>query len=178
MSVSAIWDQLQQASETNHPWRIAGLSTMSEAGPQSRSIVLRETIFRQAQLVFYTDLRSHKIQEIDQDPRVALLFWNPENKEQLRATGTASVCKDPKQLEQRWANLPAHSKTEYRLANKPGSALSDQGDHLTLNQAQANFAAITVVVDRMDYLKLNRQGHLRQTFRRTHESWTGTQVTP
>lgn len=178
-----LWKTLSRATvDKKHPWRVVGFSTSGHEGVNSRNIILRSVEYQQALVTFYTDLRSGKIADLAHDPRVSLLFWNPRSNEQLRAWGKASVVSDSSLLEKHWSRIPDYAKKDYSTLSAPGVPLTEWvGDTelgvgavggaigvgsaaeplLDLNNARRNFRIIQVQVQRMDYLKLDREGHQR-----------------
>jgi pyridoxamine 5'-phosphate oxidase len=63
------------------------LATVSADGqPSIRTVLLK--YFDQEGFVFYTNYESRKAQEIDQNPKVALLFFWKELERQIKITGT------------------------------------------------------------------------------------------
>src|SRR3546814_18983947 len=56
-----------------------------------RTVVLRKVDSEARELWFYTDLRSRKIGEIQDDPRIALLFHSPSDVTPLRVQPAASL---------------------------------------------------------------------------------------
>lgn len=56
--------------------------------PKARQVLLKE--YSQEGFVFYTNYMSHKALEIENNPRVALLFYWAQSERQVRIQGTAS----------------------------------------------------------------------------------------
>lgn len=65
------------------------LATASPEGVPSARIVLLKGVDARG-FVFFTDFRSHKGQELDANPRAALVFFWHELERQVRISGTAS----------------------------------------------------------------------------------------
>lgn len=172
-----LWKTLSRATaDKKHPWRVVTLSTTGQNGANSRNIILRAVESQSALCTFYTDLRSGKIADVAHDPRVSLLFWNPRSSEQLRAWGEACVVGDQAALDSHWARIPVYARKDYATISAPGAVLQRGAESiqkldplsdrlsdalLNLDHARNNFRLIQVKIQRMDYLKLNREGHLR-----------------
>lgn len=190
-----LWKTLSRATvDKKHPWRVVALSTMGADGVNSRNLILRGVEFQHAQLTFYTDLRSGKIADLAHDPRVSLLFWNPRSNEQLRAWGVARVVSDPSLLEKHWSRIPDYAKKDYSTLSAPGApmtqalvdtALGDASEMgarlepmLDLASARQNFRLIQMHVQRMDYLKLDREGHQRVGLNLSSGLWQAQALVP
>lgn len=181
-----VWKTLSRATaDKKHPWRVVGLSTSGPDGINSRNIILRAVEFQHALLTFYTDLRSGKIADIAHNPQVSLLFWNPRSNEQLRAWGIASVVNDPSLLDMHWSRIPDYARKDYATLSAPGAELTELAestvfDHasLSFDTARQNFRLIQVQIWRMDYLKLDREGHQRFGFRQENGAWVFKALVP
>ena len=92
------------------------LSTVSAEGRPSARVVLLKGIDAQG-LVFYTNTRSRKGQEIAARPDVALTFWWPELESQVRFEGRALRVED--------AEADAYFATRPRVSQL-GAWASDQ----------------------------------------------------
>lgn len=205
-----LWQTLAAASQdTKHPWNILSLATCDAAGsPQLRSIILRELDCKQCIVSLFTDRRSHKVKEINHSPKVALLFWNSQTREQLRLSGTARIDQDPQRLDACWQSVTEQSRINYATVSPPGAVCrpasnaefnrelnvdpdfdlnvdlnsESNAEHyaaIDLSQARQNFAVIDVSVSKMDYLRLGRNGHVRQGFDLSPEGeWLMNHLTP
>lgn len=184
-----LWKTLSRATvDKKHPWRVVALSTVGLDGVNSRNIILRGVEFQQALLTFYTDLRSGKIADLAHDPRVSLLFWNPRSNEQLRAWGKAIVVSDSSLVEKHWSRIPDYAKKDYSTLSAPGALLTNLAVDaesggateplLDLDSARQNFRIIQVQVQRMDYLKLDREGHQRVGLSLSDGVWKAQTLVP
>ncbi|MDH4394505.1 MAG: pyridoxamine 5'-phosphate oxidase family protein [Limnobacter sp.] len=178
-----LWKTLSRATvDKRHPWRVVVLSTSGPNGANSRNIILRAVESQRALCTFYTDLRSGKIADITHDPRVSLLFWNPRSNEQLRAWGDACVVNDPKALDLHWSRIPDYARKDYATLSAPGALLTeDQALDITslrVESARQNFRLIQVQIQRMDYLKLDREGHQRFGLNQENDAWVFKALVP
>ena len=176
-----LWPTLVRASvDRKHPWRVVGLSTTGADGPMSRQVILRKVFPEQRQLLFFTDSRSGKVQELAHDNRVALLFWNPSHQLQLRAVGTAYLETDDSVLNGYWANVPEYARQDYATLSAPGTALHDGPVATDLNIARAHFVVLKVTVHTLDCLELGREGHTRTRllWHEETQAWQSGAVVP
>ena len=157
-----------------------------------RIVVLRAYDEAHAILRFHTDLRSPKVAAILSHPRMNVLAYDPLDKVQIRAGGTASVeCAGPL-ADAAWAEASAFARRCYLAEDGPGTAapkpLSGLPRELEglcptedqLLPARVNFAVVQIVLDRLDWLHLGHDGHRRAQFRRggNDQPWKGTWVVP
>lgn len=191
-----LWRLLRRASaDRHHPWRVVALCTQGADGPRARSVILRQVHEEDRRLVFYTDRRSHKVHELAQCDRVALLCWDPRHQQQLRMTGQAAVDGSGDAVAAHWATVPERAQLDYASPLPPGSPLggpsSQQGgppvpvetappDPTTRLRARGHFAVLQVQVCEMDFLELARQGHqrCRQVWVPSQSAWQGQPLVP
>jgi pyridoxamine 5'-phosphate oxidase len=160
-----IWKTLVRATvDKKHPWRVVSFSSCGADGPQVRSVVLRAAKPAEHTLVFYTDARSQKIEDIRFDPRVALLLWNSRSSEQLRIAGSASIELDDSIRNSLWARIPEYARKDYATLSAPGAVLEASLPEFNLETAWQNFTVLNVKVQAMELLQLDRSGHSRQAF--------------
>ena len=161
----ALWRQLARASaDRRHPWRVVAFCTQGADGPQARSVILRRVLTDERTLVFYTDARSGKVAELMVCPRVALLMWDPGHRQQLRVDGLAALECNTAAVEQHWAGVPEAARRDYASAAAPGAVVSGHmpaGDPLDRATARRHFSVVTVQVQSLDFLQLDRDAHHR-----------------
>lgn len=217
-----VWKTLVRASvDRKHPWRVTNFCTLSEQGPQARSVILREVNLQECELLFYTDSRSGKVRDLSHSASVSLLFWNPSSQEQLRVLGVAELVKEPALIEKHFSRLNGYALKDYASLSAPGSPVSptefktelqpdfqaelesylrpesesdlrseSEPDFLTEllpdpDVARRNFCVIRVAANKLDYLKLQREGHLRFEMNRFESAsksgvleWSVRELTP
>jgi len=81
------------ARRAAEPARLArrGARTRAGGGADARSVVLREVAPAKRRLVFFTDARSAKVQQIEAQPEGVLVMWSRELSWQLRLAVTLEV---------------------------------------------------------------------------------------
>jgi pyridoxamine 5'-phosphate oxidase len=160
------------------------LASSSPAGAQARVMVLRAADAIARSLTFHTDTRSSKAAELAHDPRVSVIFYDAPRKLQLRLSGLATLHSNDAFGDSRWSSSALTSLRAY-LGDTPGavveSASSGLPEHLqgrapTAAEAalgRANFAALQVDVQRVEYLYLHSRGQRRAQF-----EWQGDSPNP
>ncbi|MFO1003586.1 MAG: pyridoxamine 5'-phosphate oxidase family protein [Planctomycetaceae bacterium] len=89
---ASIWDLLgSSAAGTAPDWRLPVLATLTDHGCEQRTVVLRVVDRDHGALLFHTDVRSSKVEQIRKDNRVSLLFYDHERSVQLKIRGVASI---------------------------------------------------------------------------------------
>lgn len=139
--------------------------------PRARTVILRGCDAASRSMRFHTDARSEKIAEIGQDPRVALHFYDPGAKIQVRIEGRASLHREDAVADAAWAGSRLFSRQCYGVAPAPGAPIDQGGDFAlpeTTEEAtaggRANFVAVVVSVERLEWLYLAAAGHRRAAF--------------
>jgi hypothetical protein len=164
-STQDIWRQLVRASvDRRHPWRVVALCTQGADGPSARSVVLRKVLPDARRVTFYTDVRTAKLHDIAQCSRVALLLWDPQHRQQLRAMGQAFIEPDSAMVEQHWATVSEAARRDYATQLPPGTPYSAEGPSgvdFNLALARDHFVVLNVEIVEMDLLQLDRTQHQR-----------------
>ncbi|MEM5292428.1 pyridoxamine 5'-phosphate oxidase family protein [Paraburkholderia sabiae] len=127
-----IWDCLAAAvREENNPFKVMQAATVSFGGcPNVRTVLLRSVSEPKNLLTFHTDLRSPKIAELSDEPRVALVGVDPVHNLQLRVLGVTRIVRDGQARLDAWRSSPDHDLIEYRTRLAPGTPVSRPDDAL------------------------------------------------
>lgn len=183
--LDSIWDSVELgATLSKHPFRRAVLATFDGVSPQMRTVILRYSNRERRCIQIYSDLRSTKIQEISEHPKISLLFYDQQESIQIRLNGTATVESGGSHLKTIWAGLPIENKINYATPARPGSQADDPVSAFPVVDAQVpdfafkNFSVITLVVDQIDWLRLGVAGHYRAKFQFRNNGFTGGWVVP
>ncbi len=169
-----IWTQLRHAvADRDSPMRTPVLASIDlDGSPRVRTVVLREVDRAVYGVVFHTDVRSPKINQLGRDPRVELCFYDPTSRVQIRLRGRASINDASSAVNQAIGqSLPELNRNAYRGAAAP-SSVDRRGDVGPLaTDGRAHFAAVSVVVSHVDWLWLAPGGHQRLSFARADGPW-------
>ncbi|MEP6689514.1 MAG: pyridoxamine 5'-phosphate oxidase [Gemmatimonadaceae bacterium] len=84
----AAWIGEAVAAHLGEPNAMTLATADSSGAPSARMVLLRG--FDERGFVFFTDYRSRKGRELDENPRAALVFYWPELERQVRVTGVVS----------------------------------------------------------------------------------------
>jgi pyridoxine/pyridoxamine 5'-phosphate oxidase len=167
---------LNGSVKKGHPFKYFTLSTLHQGQPRQRTVVLRK-VQPGPQLLFYTDRRSSKVEQIKQNPNVSALFYHPKKMMQLQIGGRADIKENPEMLRKIWKSIPAKAKKDYTTVLPPG-VKTDNPDELEYLTEQNHFCMVEIQPTRIEYLKLNQPYHLRLEFLKTGGEWDGTFLIP
>jgi 3-hydroxyisobutyrate dehydrogenase len=174
----ALWATLETAATDRHAgWHtmIVGTAT-SDAVPDLRTVVLRGCDSPMRRLRFHTDARAPKLDVLRVNPAIALLFYDPALKVQLRLRGRAAIHEQGPLADSAWASTGLMSRRCYLAVEPPGAAAAEPITGLPpgletrapgreeSEAGRANFAVVTVEAAAADLLYLAAAGHKRAQF--------------
>ena len=163
----AISELVEAATNRKHSFRNAVFSTIGDAGPTSRILVLRKATDAPFAIQFHTDTRSGKVTDLRHDSRASVLFWNPDQKIQVRLNVEAEMRSDTSETAAAWKNIPVDARNSYNTDLPPGSKTQGIAWRPAEQRKAADakfFGIIHGHVTAMEVLVLRREGHLRARF--------------
>jgi len=160
-------------ADRRSPFHHPTLATLGLDGrPRLRTLILRGCEAPARMLRLHTDARSDKVEEIGRDPRVGLHFYDPTAKIQLRIAGSATLHTGDPIADAAWAGSRLMSRQCYGIAPGPGTPVGSGGDFILpavseteTAAGRANFCAITIRIESLEWLYLAVAGHRRALFR-------------
>ncbi len=162
------WQSLVRATnDRKHPYRYLCLATWHETfGVSQRTVVLRKAIPTTYQLVFYTDFRTKKIEEIRSNPLGSVLGYHPRHRTQLRLQGSFSFERQTATAQKIWQQLPDAQRRDYCGFYQPGTPLSTEENtfYTDVEEGYPNFCLLFFQVKALDYLQLDKERHQRIFF--------------
>lgn len=184
MSPSVAWAWLAghltaATASARHPLHLATLATIDADGcPQARTVVLRHVDPARGEIRFHTDVRSPKVAAIRRDPRVALHWYDPAMRVQVRITAVAAIHHGDAVAADAWSRSAAMSRACYAAEPGPGTPLAAfpaapvapaDGDDAGLRA----FAVVACRFDAVELLCLHAVGHqrVRINVARTPVTW-------
>ena len=157
------------------PFHTPLLSTVDNRNkPNSRTVVLRQFFHKKWVILIHSDIRSKKITEIKKNKNICIVFYDEQEKIQLRLSGQARI---EKNYNNAWEKLSTWSRRCYLSDLKPGS--SSNIYHSGFNKkysknapsfedsekGKENFCCILCKIDRIEWLYLSSIGHRRAEFK-------------
>jgi pyridoxamine 5'-phosphate oxidase len=153
-----------------------------DGAPTQRTMILRKADSQARTLRFHTDIRSAKIAESQQNPRVSILGYSVSDKIQLRLSGVAHIEKHSELADNVWANMRDQSRVGYAQQDMPGKAIDApdmtvppielRADEPLAEIAREHFCLFIVEINCIDWVYLNVSGNRRAQF-----SWSNGNLT-
>jgi pyridoxine/pyridoxamine 5'-phosphate oxidase len=136
-------------------------------------VVLRDFNPKDISFTMYTDSRSQKLQELQQDKRAQLLFYDPKRMLQIIVS---VVLLENVNEDKIYNDIPEQSKKDYSSMITPGSEIKSP-DKLRFNFSKGYFSKLIFKAETIEYLRLKRPNHLRAFFK-IEDNWKGTFLVP
>jgi pyridoxamine 5'-phosphate oxidase len=172
LSATETWGRLAAdlaaaARSARHPLHLLTVATIGADGsPAARTVVLRGFDAERRELRFHTDIRSPKAGDLARDDRVALHWYEPQARLQIRIVAQAAVHHLDPTARDAWRASPLMSRACYGSAAAPGTPLPEfpappeplSGDD---SPGLANFAVVRCRFAAVELLALHASGHER-----------------
>jgi pyridoxamine 5'-phosphate oxidase len=161
---AAVWQELVHAAhDKQHAWRLPVLATSDGGVPDARTVVLRDVLPEEQELLLYTDARSAKARQLQAQPVGVLVMWSGALSWQLRLRVNLALETSGLRVSSRWARLGmSAAANDYLAPLPPGTAIHDP--LLPARDSRNHFALISARVVALDWLELSPGGHRRALF--------------
>lgn len=159
-----------------HPFHWPAIATINGDFPEIRTVVLRKALPKERALIFHTDYRSPKINQIKLNNGISWLFYDAKSRIQLRIKTVSAIHHNDELAVKLWNDSRLESKKCYLVQPAP-SAITDfptdgLPEHLNLSNlsedfdaiGKENFAVVKNYVTEIEWLFLNQDGHRRAKF--------------
>jgi hypothetical protein len=186
-----IWALLTKGvTNREEDFRLPVVVLNSKQGPDARIVVLRGAYQDRNVLRFHTDIRSDKIECIKNSNQIYFLFYNKEEKIQVRATGTATIHYKNQTTEESWKKIQSMSRKCYLASNAPGTVSDNptsgipekyNGKTVPIDETELgyeNFSIIESKIHSFEWLYLASKGHRRAKIELTDSGSKAHWVTP
>lgn len=184
--------QLKAATQSHrHPWHVAVVATCQGAEPRVRNVVLRSVGDVPLTLRFHTDLRSQKTEQIAVNSNLEWLFYEHKTRIQIRLRSQARIVTQGSQWQAAWEATSLPSRRCYLGPYAPGTVCEEPNvnlpsgmEHRNPSQEEShagmqNFAIVNCQIERMEWLYLRHDGHLRCSFERdAQDLWNASWLAP
>ena len=162
--------------KAKHDYHSFVFSTVSKNSPDSRTVILRDFDEHKPAIWFHSDRRSKKILHLEENENVSALFYDKSRKVQLRINGIADIEEDIEHNKKIWDSMKPESKLCYMGPYAPSQKISQfepntleksahdldkEDEHLGLSR----FCRIRITIKKLDWLKLDYNGHQRLEFK-------------
>ncbi|MDC3175613.1 pyridoxamine 5'-phosphate oxidase family protein [Candidatus Pelagibacter sp.] len=141
-----------------------------------RIVVLRKSDQKNNLLQFHSDIRSDKIEKLKKNSKAAMLFYDKEEKIQVRLKVDCTINHENDVTKDSWSKTQHISRKCYLVDNGPGSeteiptsGLKPEFDNFDYTKEQSeegyrNFTVIQCEVKLIEWLYLAAKGHRRARF--------------
>ena len=165
-TLSFAWQLIEQGvTDRNTMAHTPVLSTVGPSDePKSRSMVLRDARRVDRMLLFYSDSRSWKIEEIISNPMASVLFYEMSKKIQVRMVCILSVHMANEYSKKRWDNVQKTSRISYQSALPPGARIENPATLEYQDEGERNFAVLEAEIRSLEWLYLSSRGNRRALF--------------
>jgi pyridoxamine 5'-phosphate oxidase len=172
-----IWELLTQAvtnrtSNFRTPVFICG----NAENIDGRVVVLRKADQQNNFVQFHSDLRSSKIPKVKSNPNCALLFYDKEEKIQVRIKSICTIHQNDDVTKEAWSKTQHISRKCYLVKDGPGtlsetptSGLEKKYDNFDYTKEESesgykNFCVVRCKIKSIEWLYLAAKGHRRGIF--------------
>ena len=180
-----VHDQLKRAGvDKKHKFRFFSVATLNsgeETIPQSRIVVLR-SFSDDWTFEFYTDDRSSKVKEIETNPVIAALFWDPSKRVQVRIEAGVTLHNQDDVAAARWKDVQGDAQKAYTSIPSPGSAIDNpkEAHEWPDTYSSEHFTVAICSATHIKALQISGMEHLAYGSKRTEAtgSWKNTWIAP
>ena len=178
------WNRLVTgAIKSRNPFHTPSVATLSKGEVSMRTVVLRKALPLERELRFHTDVRSIKWDDLLINPGISALFYDADERIQLRIKGRAVLhhgnditakAWETTTLSSRKCYLTLHSPSSFTDSSTSGLSEDIEQERFTLLESEAgftNFGIVSIQVQSIDWLWLNHAGHRRAFFDYTDGSF-------
>ena len=171
------WSMLNDAvTNRGSPFRIPVFICAYENEIDGRIVVLRKSDRENNLLQFHTDLRSSKIDIIKKNRNASLIFYDKEEKIQLRVKVECEINNQNSVTEESWKKTQHISRRCYLTDSPPGTTSDNPTSGMiskledfdyTMEQSEKGYENFTVIkceIKSIEWLYLAAKGHRRAIF--------------
>ena len=172
-----IWLMLDDAiTNRASPFRIPVFICGDQSDFDGRIVVLRKSIQSNNVIQYHSDIRSDKISKLKNNKNAAMLFYDKEEKIQVRLKVECVINHNNKITKESWLKTGHMSRKCYLVDSGPGtetssptSGLKPELDNFEFSMEQSeegykNFTVIQCKIKSMEWLYLAAKGHRRARF--------------
>ena len=172
-----IWLMLDDAvTNRASPFRIPVFICGDQSDFDGRIVVLRKSDQSNNVVQYHSDIRSDKISKLKNNKNAAMLFYDKEEKIQVRLKVECVINHNNKITKESWLKTGHMSRKCYLVESGPGtetssptSGLKSELDNFKFSMEQSeegykNFTVIQCEIKSMEWLYLAAKGHRRAKF--------------
>jgi len=163
-------------ADHRHPFRYFYLATIGSY-PEVRTVVKRR-VDPDLTLLFFTDARSPKVEQIRSNAKVSALFYHPKKKLQIRMKGQAALVSEEDEDFRQFLNQIRQSPAlkDYTTREAPGSVVNDEAE--LLFGPEVYFLPVRLRPLYLDILQLGKERHQRSAYSWKEGEWQEERLVP
>ena len=174
---AASWQRLLKGSSSyKDAMHNPAVANVNAHGVNLRTVVLRKVWADKKQLAFNTDIRSGKWNDLQQQNKVSWLFYDAENKLQIRLAGIATLHQQDAIADEAWQSSSMSSRKIYMgdvgpssptpvpISGLPAAFEANDPSPEESETGRKNFGIVVTSINWMEWLWLNSKGHRRAGF--------------
>ena len=162
--------------DRSSPFRIPVFICGDQSDFDGRIVVLRKADEANNLIQYHSDIRSDKIRKLKANKNAAMLFYDKEEKIQVRLKVECTVNHENEITKESWSKTQHISRKCYLVDNGPGtesdiptSGLKPEYDNFDYTKEQSeegykNFTVIQCKIKSIEWLYLAAKGHRRARF--------------
>ena len=171
------WSMLDDAvTNRGSPFRIPVFMCANQNEIDGRIVVLRKSDRKNNLLQFHTDFRSPKVEILKKNNKASLLFYDKEEKIQLRVKVDCEINNRNSTTEESWKKTQHISRRCYLTDSPPGTISENPTSGMisqledfdyTMEQSEEGYKNFTVIkckIKSAEWLYLAAKGHRRAKF--------------
>ena len=181
-----IWSMLSNAvTDRGSQFRIPVFICGDQSDFDGRIVVLRKSDQQNNIIQFHSDIRSDKIEKLKKNKKASMLFYDKEEKIQVRLKVECVVNHNNEVTKDSWSKTQHISRKCYLVDNGPGtksdnptSGLKPELDNFefTIEQSEEGYKNFTVIqckIKSIEWLYLAAKGHRRAIFdlKKNKDTW-------
>src|SRR6056297_51388 len=178
-------DQLKRAGvDTKHKFRFFSVATVELSEnriPKSRMVVLR-SFSDDWTFEFYTDHRSSKVKEIEENPFITALFWDPSKRVQVRIEANVSIHNQDELAAKRWEDIQGDAQKAYTSVPSPGTPVDTIEDAYQWSESFSSeyFSVLICKAAKIKALQISGMEHLafECSRQKVSQPWEKTWIAP
>ena len=172
-----LWSMLDDAVvNRGSPFRIPVFICANQNEIDGRIVVLRKSDMNNNVLQFHTDLRSPKVSILKKNKNASLVFYDKEEKIQLRVKVTCEINNNNPLAEESWKKTQHIRRRCYLTDSGPGTVSENPTSGMiskledfdyTMEQSEKGYKNFTVIkckIKSIEWLYLAAKGHRRAKF--------------
>ena len=162
--------------DRSSPFRIPVFICGDQSGLDGRIVVLRKSDQSNNLVQYHSDIRSDKIEKLKSNNKAAMLFYDKDEKIQVRLKVECIINHNNDVTKESWSKTQHISRKCYLVDNGPGaeadlptSGLKPELDNFDYTKEQSeegykNFTVIQCKIKSIEWLYLAAKGHRRAKF--------------